>query len=65
MYKTIEELKAMTPQEIAEYVKQLEKTDPGAKENGCEYVEWCMGELDEALDEMGNADEFIDAMGDR
>ena len=65
MYKTKEELKTMTPQEIAEYVKKLEETDPVAKENGLKYVEWCMGELDEALEEMGNADVFIDAMGDR
>jgi hypothetical protein len=65
VYKTKEELKTMTPHEIAGYVTQLEETDPIAKENGREYVEWCMEELDEALEEMEEEkrEEFYAAMG--
>jgi len=48
-YKSVEELKKMSLEEVAEYVDQLERTDEGAKNNSFEYQEWCGNELSERL----------------
>ena len=52
MYKSVEELKKMSLEEVAEYVDLLERTDEGAKNNSFEYQEWCGNDLSERLDEV-------------
>jgi len=51
MYKNKEELIKMSLMEIAEHVDRLESTDENAKINSIEYIEWCEGDLLDALDE--------------
>jgi len=51
-YKSVEELKKMSLEEVAEYVDLLERTDEGAKNNSFEYQEWCGNDLSERLDGM-------------
>ena len=63
MYKSLDELKTMSPAQVAEYVDELEKTDETAKNNGPEYQEWYANELDGYLEDKGvTIDEFADIL---